>query len=345
MHRFSLITTTQVEQNSPTIEPLNTFGPQLYSIEHIPDKGRGLVAGVNIVKGQRILREEPLFTCSVLWTSRKAFEKRLAEIIASLPPVKRDIFFSLHNVDQGSEHPLVTCFLTNCYPCDDNTEGAVYATICLLNHSCRANTHVAWNPQARLMTAHVIRDVKAGEELLANYVANMTHEVRKDKLKRLFDITCCCELCSSILLDIHLSDARRNKAQELFNAIGETKRMRTRPEDCLVECGRLMRLLEEEYAGCSEYLPGMSSVYDAAMGICFMHGDVASACIIQQRNYEARALFEGSDSLVMRQMKAAIENEHQETPMDTPMTKWSLKRADVPKLLKFMESALQKSKE
>ncbi|KAL8719657.1 MAG: hypothetical protein Q9225_003354 [Loekoesia sp. 1 TL-2023] len=295
-------------QNQSPIDPIRTFGPQLYDIQDIPGKGRGLVAGVQIAKGQRILREQPLFTCSLLWTSYKDFETHLASSISSLSPAEQDVFFSLHNANPESDHPLVARFLTNCLPCQDHQAAAVYSTACLINHSCQANVHGSWNAEARVATVHAVRAIKAGEEITMNYVSGMTHAVREEKLKRLFGISCSCGLCSLPLAAIEKSDAQRSAIQRLFDEVEDMQHIAEQPEQCITKCGQLMKLIEEEYAGCSEHLNMNARVCDAAFRICATHRDSASASVLQKRSYEFRVLIEGSDSPIVKQMKSAIEN-------------------------------------
>lgn len=202
-----------------------TFGPPLYKVQDIPGKERGLVAGVKIAKGQRVLRERPLFTCSLVWTSFQDFENCLRDIIASLPPDKREIFFSLHNANPEKEHPLVARFLTNCFPTHDKSECAVYETTCLINYSCRANLHRYWSAEAHMVVAQAICDIEAGEEILFNYVPGLTSDQRSEKLQRLFGISYSCELCSLPTLDIQKSHARREKIQQVFDGIEDTSRV------------------------------------------------------------------------------------------------------------------------
>ncbi|KAL8830377.1 MAG: hypothetical protein Q9170_005758 [Blastenia crenularia] len=315
-----------------------TFGPHLYQIQDIAGKGRGLVAGVKIFKGQRVLRERPLFTCSLLWTSYKDFEDCLKEIVASLPSDKQGIFFSLHNANPEKEHSLAARFLTNCFPTHDRSEGAVYGINCLINHSCRANFYGSWNPEAGVAVVQAIRDIEAGEEILFNYVSGLTYDKRTEKLGRLFGISCSCELCSLPTLDIKKSDARREEIQKLFDGYEDMRRAMEKPELCLVDCSQQLKLIEEEYLGASEYYSLKAQAYGIVARICAMHSDLASACALQKRSYDLRVISEGHDSPLVRQMKSAIDSKAQDHPTDAlrARSRWYTKRGQEPKLLKFM---------
>ncbi|KAL8653935.1 MAG: hypothetical protein Q9210_001807 [Variospora velana] len=325
-------------ENQTTVEQICTFGPQLYDIRNIPGKGRGLVAGIDISRGQRILHEQPLFTSSLRWTSHKDFEEYLASTIASLLPTKRDTFFALHNAHPESEHPLQARFITNCLTCQNGTEAAVYNTACMVNHSCRANAQWSWNKEAKAVAFHAVRNIAAGEEITINYIFGEICAVREDKLLRLFGIACSCELCSLSPMDIKKSDSRRNKIQKLLEEVNNNQNIMKKPERCLAKCGRLIALIDEEHAGHSEHLPVSVEAYDAAYRICTTHSDLASASVLQKRSYETRVIYEGSDNPFVKQIKNAMEYKHQETWVDglRSLTKWHTTRDDEPKLLKFM---------
>ncbi|KAL8948105.1 MAG: hypothetical protein Q9222_005684 [Ikaeria aurantiellina] len=322
------------------MEPCNTFGPQLYSIQDIPGKGHGLVAGVDIDQGQRILREAPLFTSSLRWVAYKDFEDHLAGTLSSLPATVQAQFFSLHNANPQNEYPLQARFLTSCLPCnDDQTEGAIFANASLINHSCRANCSVCFNAEDGIAAVYATRNITAGEELTINYVFGLTSAVRADKLKRLFDITCSCDLCSSPAAAIARSDAQRMKIQRFFDAVGNPDRVANQPKKCIAQCALLLKLIKKEYGGgSSEFLTMSAAAYDAATRVSMMHSDTASACVMQKKSYDLRVLFQGIDYPFVRQLKKAIEYEHQEGPIDMLRrgAKWYSKRGEEPRLLKFM---------
>ncbi|KAI4276494.1 MAG: hypothetical protein L6R38_005649 [Xanthoria sp. 2 TBL-2021] len=326
-------------QSQSVVDPSLIHGPQLYEVVDIPGKGRSLVAGVNIVRGQRILCEQPLFTCSLNWTAYKDFETHLTSTIASLPTKFQETFFALHNANPGKEYPLVARFLTNCIPCQDRTEAAVYATACLINHSCQANAYGHWNFEARVETVHATQDIQAGAEILFDYVSGQTCEIRQEKLKRLWGISCSCVLCSLPVDEIQKSDASRRRIETLFDESGNMQSVIDQPEQCLEKCGQLMKLIQDEYGGGSQHLIMSAQATDSAYRICTTHSDLASAGVLQERSYGLRLLCEGSDSPLVKQMKSAIEYKHQETPIDAMRSfcKWYSKRGDEPRLLKYME--------
>ncbi|KAL8920487.1 MAG: hypothetical protein Q9208_006236 [Pyrenodesmia sp. 3 TL-2023] len=320
------------------MQPIHTFGPELYAISDIPAKGRGLIAGVDIAKGQRILLEQPLFSSLLEWDSYQDFEDYLFSTITTLSSISRDTFFALHNANPTSEYPLMARFLTNCLPDQDRSTASVYSTACLINHNCRANTHGEWNSDAKAATIHAVRDIKAGEEITMNYVSGKVKEVREDRLNRLFGISCTCDLCSLPALATQLSDARRIEIYMLFDELDSVQNVLFAPEQCIAECDRLMNLIDDEFAGSSEHLLLSAQACEAAFQVCATQSDLASACALQKRSYDMRVVFAGSDAPLVKQMRAAMEYRHCETIADAwrKETRWHSGRGDEPRLLRFM---------
>ena len=154
------VSCTHTSQDSSPTSPRSSFGPHLYAIHDIPGKGRGLVAGVSIAKGQRVIQKQPLFTSSLRWKSYQKFGDSLASTIAPLPPNKHETFFALQNATPDNSHPLIARFRTNCLPIRDESEAAIFATACLINHSCQANLSGGWNPEAMAQPVHATRAIK-----------------------------------------------------------------------------------------------------------------------------------------------------------------------------------------
>ena len=301
------------------------------------------MAEVKIAKGQRVVQEQPLFTSPLRWTSYQKFEDSLASTIASLPRNKQETFFAIQNATPEHEYPLVARFRTNCLPIRDESEAAIFATACLINHSCQANLSGGWNPEAMAQTIHATRAIRAGEELTIDYVLAYTSDVRKEKLGRIFGFLCGCGLCSRSPSEIERNDAWRRRITTLLEGLEDMNLIMELPEQCMVECGQLLKLNVEEYTGCSEHICISVNIYDAAFRICETHLEVASAGALQQRGCDFRTLIEGSDSPIVKQMKRAVEckSQKQDHLADAlrKRSKWYTKKGQEPKLLAIMERA------
>ena len=299
------------------------------------------MAGVKIAKGQRIIQEQALFTSSLRWKSYQAFEASLSSTIASLPLDKQETFFAFQNATPDNKYPLVARFRTNCLPIRDELEAGIFATACMINHSCQANVTGGWNPEAMAQTVHATRAIKAGEELTINYVLAYTSDVRKEKLGRIFGIVCSCGPLPPI--EIERSDARRRRITTLLEGLEDMNRILELPEQCMIECGQLLKLNDVEYTGCSEHICISVNIYDAAFKICETHSDLASAGVLQKRGCDIRTLIEGNGGPTVKQMRRAIEHTPQErNNMRDPSRKpseWHTKKGQKPKLLAIMEGA------
>jgi len=278
---------------------------QLFEIQTVPGKGKGLIALVNIAEGTRILHENPLFTTPNL-SSTSVMESTIATALKSLSKPQQRQFFSLHNNFPGKQS-FSGIVRTNALPCGpDSPIGGIYPTICLLNHSCLPNTHNNWNNDTKSETIHAIRSIPAGEELTICYAKPGPCASRRTSLQEAFGFDCHCTLCSLPTLELQKSDARRLQMQRLDDAIGDPARVMSRPEDCLADCHSLLQVLEEEFSGAAGTLIGRA--YYDAFQICITHGDQARASVFAERGYEARVLCEGEDSPATRNMKALRGN-------------------------------------
>jgi hypothetical protein len=85
-------------------EPISELNLQLFSIQPVPGKGKGLVATLNIGKGKRILSEKPLFTTLNL-SPISLMESSIAAKLKARSKTEQRQFLSLHNNFPG-KHPF-----------------------------------------------------------------------------------------------------------------------------------------------------------------------------------------------------------------------------------------------
>ncbi|KAF2868036.1 hypothetical protein BDV95DRAFT_457425, partial [Massariosphaeria phaeospora] len=217
-----------------------------YAIRSIQDKGKGLIARVNIVSGTRILIEKPLFSASSPVGSLD--DVVLAKVKALSNEQQRE-YLSLHNSHPG-KNPFTGIFRTNALPCGPGSPiGAVYPIICFINHTCIPNSHNNWNSETELETIHAVRDIKAGEEITISYAEGEPARQRLDKLKNAFGFDCKCELCSRPAAELQESDARRVEIEQLDQAIGDPNRAMSAPSRVIADCQKMLKLIQQEYGG------------------------------------------------------------------------------------------------
>ena len=300
---------------------------QLFEIQTIPGRGKGLIARFNIAKGTRILCEKPLFTNRNL-SPISLMESSIATKLKSLSKSQQRQFLSLYNNFPGKQ-PFSGIMKTNALPCGPgSTIGAVYPTICLINHSCLPNAHNNWNDDTKCETIHANQYICAGEEITISYENGQPLDSRRTRLKNAFGFECTCNLCSLSLPELQNSDKRRLKIQHLDDTIGDSHRVMTAPKDCLADCHFLLQVLEEEYHESAGVL--IARAYYDAFQISITHGDQARASIFADRAYKVRVTCEGEDSPATQEMKKLARNpaEHRNFGASTW---WKIAKGLVPK--------------
>ncbi|WEW61399.1 hypothetical protein PRK78_006889 [Emydomyces testavorans] len=298
-------TPTTEDQLVVGTDPISESNLQLYDIQSVPRKGKGLVARIDIAKGQRILCEQPLFTVRNL-SPISLMERIIATELKALSKPEQRQFLALHNNFPG-KHPFSGTVKTNALPCGPGSElGGIYPTICLINHNCLPNAHHSWNSDTNRETIHAIRPISAGEEITISYVGgDMLSSSRRAFLQSGFGFDCDCRLCARPLPDLQRSDARRLQIESLDHAIGDPYRVLSQPEDCLADCHRLRQILDVEYEGSA--VATIPRLYYDAFQISITHGDQARASVFAERAYRSRLVCEGEDSPETKRMKSLME--------------------------------------
>jgi hypothetical protein len=138
--------------------------------------------------------------------------------VRSLSKEQQRQYLSLHNHDPERDperHKLSGIYRTNVLPCNTSEFGAVYFTICLINHSCDKNSHHSWQSARNRGTIHALRDIRAGEEITISYDDEDVSSVRRPFLKESFGFDCGCDVCSLLPSEVKESDARRLRMEQL----------------------------------------------------------------------------------------------------------------------------------
>ncbi|GFP52691.1 hypothetical protein ACSS6W_003222 [Trichoderma asperelloides] len=249
----------------------------LYTIQPIPGKGRGLIAISNIPKGTRILSELPLFRISYTESNRQVLTGHIAKALKYLDDTKQRAFLDLQNVYGIGDGPFLGIARSNVMPLGPEApEGGLFLDASRINHSCRPNGQKTWNANIGSLTVHAVRDIEQGEEITISYL----------------DIAM--DLCSAPHLQRWKSDHRIQTVAQLerwlvfyfsnFNTIDY--------EGGLLLALSIFKELKVEGA-CDARFP---SVYHTAFKMAVKNGDTTRAKIFAERAYAARVLVEGDDS-------------------------------------------------
>lgn len=278
----------------------------------------------------RVLIEKPILQ------TRNAppalLEPTIARDLKSLTKEKQRQFLSLHNNFPG-KYPFSGIMKTNALPCGSGaTVGAVYPTICFINHSCRANAHNSWNETLEQETIHVIRDIEPGEEITIPYDHGGPSTSRKPWLKQQFGFECDCPVCHLPPVELEKSDKRRNKIQQLDEDIGDPLGMMNRPSASLSKCRSLLQVLKEEFEGDTSILVARAN-YDAFQ-IAVVHGDLARGAIFADRAYQVRRICEGEDSPDTKRMQRLAEDPTAHPSFGAYSMSWKTNKRQIPPKLK-----------
>lgn len=280
---------------------------------------------MSIARGTRILIEKPLFTAS---SPVGSLDSVVLAKVKALSKEQQRQYLSLHN-NYPRKSPFTGIFKTNALPCGaESPIGAVYPTICFINHKCIPNSHNNWNSEAGLETIHAIREIKAGEEITISYAAGEPAGQRLLKLKEAFGFDCKCELCSLRTFELQKSDARRVEIEELDEAIGDPNRTMNSPNRAITDCQNMLKLIRQEYDG--SFPPLEARVYYDAFQISIIHSDQARASNFARRSYDARLVCEGEDSPEAIRMKSLMDNPTQHRGFGVSK-RWITTKSRVPK--------------
>ncbi|EXA29335.1 hypothetical protein FOVG_19159 [Fusarium oxysporum f. sp. pisi HDV247] len=301
----------------------------LCEVQSIPGRGKGLIALRKITMGMRVLIEKPILQ------TRNApsalLEPTIARDLKSLTKEKQRQFLSLHNNFPG-KYPFSGIMRTNALPCGSGaTVGAVYPTICFINHSCRANAHNSWNENLEQETIHAIRDIEPGEEITISYDHGGPSTSRKPWLKEQFGFDCDCPVCRLPLVELEKSDKRRKQIQQLDQDIGDPVRMMSRPSASLLNCRSLLQVLKEEFEEDTSILVARAN-YDAFQ-IAIVHGDLARGAVFADRAYQVRLICEGEDSSDTERMQRLAEDPTIHPSFGAYSMRWKTKKGQVPREL------------
>lgn len=136
-----------------------TAANSMVEVVDIPGKGKGVVALVDIPSGTRIMKEAPYMIMTADIPS--AVDARIKRALAELDDEHRSAFLSLHNANPSHPFPYWSTFDTNALPLGPNSpQGAIYPTVCYINHSCIPNANHCWNKNLKMETIHALRDIK-----------------------------------------------------------------------------------------------------------------------------------------------------------------------------------------
>ncbi|MCJ1479852.1 hypothetical protein MMC06_000006 [Schaereria dolodes] len=305
-----------------------------YRVQDIPEKGKGWVAERDIVRGDRLLREECLFVIPALGLTKMEMNDQLWLYLKENSAEHQRMFLRLSNAFPGDKAIFMNVLTTNAIiHCGTYFVAPMVAR---LNHDCHPNACATVNIQTRRVTVHSIRQIKKGEEITITYIEHtLPLTDRQEFLSKFYNFNCNCSLCRleddaegpKKLLEeklfrwhqafgdqdfskpIWISDRARMKIHELRMILQEQDFIVDNPEACLVAAEKLFRLLRAEIAPA----PVFAHFFAQAFKLVILHGDLARGRKFAELAHRYLLVIQGEDGI-----EAGIWKVYQEDPSQWP---------------------------
>ncbi|KAL8769933.1 MAG: hypothetical protein Q9209_004180 [Squamulea sp. 1 TL-2023] len=269
---------------------------QMYEVKETKNKGFGVFATRDILRGTRIMCEAPL-----LYVERhkapyipayfcKLPPKSQKKLIPSRTPcVKSSI---------GDQLKLMAIVKSN--NCKKDFTVAVCYNIGRVNHSCLPNVYHTWNDIIGRATAHAVQDIAAGQEILTTYTKGYQPRAeRQSLLSGRWGFQCDCEACNSSSAFGKASEKRRKRLFKINHAVAlHDQLLTTGPfgsaAEALVAVIESAKLLQEEGIHNME----LRVAYENAANINVNMSNLEAACEWQEKALEVAAACAGTDNVI-----------------------------------------------
>ncbi|KAG8877453.1 hypothetical protein FRB97_003384 [Tulasnella sp. 331] len=178
-------------------------------VRDVEGKGKGTIALRDLVRGDRILVDEPILT--ITRDASDAAVESIITQIGNMTDSNLSAFFSLYYpstvlMADGTQKPInpeeidmpLAIVQANSLAIEGGMQ-AVFPKAARINHGCSAafNAVHSWRADEKKLYVHALRDIKAGEEILISYLD--TKRPRSDRqsiLSMHYHFDCTCSVCS-----------------------------------------------------------------------------------------------------------------------------------------------------
>jgi hypothetical protein len=303
-------------------------------IRDIPGKGQGLVSTTFIPKGTRVLSESPILKIPRSSSNIDVVDKLIKEQVDTLGSTQREAFFKLFNAHSDKYTQTMGITKTNALPLGSSaSEGGIFLKASRINHACDHNSQNTWNEETNKLTIHVFKDLEEGSEITIAYLdGDQDYSSRQLNLKKHFNFTCTCTLCSVSPASRQESDKRFNELSRLDDSIGDGFQLICSPLSCLQNAHKMLRLFQME--GIMD--ARVPRLYYDAFQIVIAHGDQARATVFLQKAYSFRVILQGIDHPDTLRLGKLVDDPTIHRLYGTSM-KWQSTRADIPQSLTEQE--------
>jgi hypothetical protein len=191
-----------------------------------PQMGKGAFASRDIQSGGLILSESQVF-CVRTHVPEPLWRNSIETAVRNLSPAHLDGYLSLqnsHNKCSCFRGPLLGIFSTNTFGGSDDETG-ICLTASRFNHSCSPNACFEFDSNAGELQIYALDTISRGEEIFVSYISSRrsygsSRRSRQAILRAGYHFTCVCSICSLPEAESKMSDARRQRLNELWEIAG-----------------------------------------------------------------------------------------------------------------------------
>lgn len=287
----------------------------MYSRQDIPGKGKGLVASQRILRGTLIFTEQRPTTIASSDNHRPNPNSNKILAWGVLP--------DLPCTDPAASQQLASV-LANFMPSNKKDKVGLVPQHCFVNHSCHNNAHRYWNDNIKRHTIHAIRNIEPGEEITIAYVDSLLGRIgRQQALKKDYDFSCTCKLCSLSPEEVRKSDARLLQIR-ITEGLTRGRDILSIPEEVLGCILQLVYLLSEK-----ETTKSLAGTYFDAAQVHLVHGDLARASSFFKRALDEHIVYRGDNYPEIAEHKALMDDPRK-SKFPISSAKWKTTMDEVP---------------
>ncbi|KAJ4351518.1 uncharacterized protein N0V89_006861 [Didymosphaeria variabile] len=215
------------ETEESSLNASRSLQEDLYDVQNIRGKGKGVLAKQRISKGDLIMLDSP----AIVSSARLPMYVTPSEGSELLETAAGMLMAEDYNTIMALDKPTGTTGLdailkTNSFSCQFNDGGVGDEYLCLfpqvsrINHACQPNANAKFIPRTLLMEIRALRDIEPGQEITISYgKVDLKYAERQKLYRDNWGFKCTCNLCASGIYKISESDWRRERFAELHKTL------------------------------------------------------------------------------------------------------------------------------
>ncbi|EGG04480.1 uncharacterized protein MELLADRAFT_108480 [Melampsora larici-populina 98AG31] len=273
------------------------------------DRGYGLIATRQILPGELLLKEKPIFKLNSKIRSIEDYETNLNSILKKLDGEDRNRFLSLSNPWQNQSLSNISNYIrilqTNAISIGSN-QLAIFPSLSRINHGCAgaSNSVYNWREKEGVEVVHATKLIEVGEEILISYWdSKRSRSDRQDYLKSNYGFQCTCQTCS-------LTEEESIQSDQRFLKINQLKAKLSDWSNRLIGGFEAVRLIEEavQLMKLQNMTFEFGQLYADAAHIASAHSDFQSVKHFANLAQDHFKIELGSDSIEVLISKKLIKN-------------------------------------